>query len=385
MACGKQGNGVGEMTRKHPRLLVGLALAVLVAGMWTTPALAVPPLPSGFYGAVIDLGTGGSVPNGTPIVAKVGNLVVGQTNTFDFNGSQVYSLDVRGDDPVSPEKDGASPGEQITFAIFGVVAPQAAIWAGGVNVRLDLTRPAVAPSSPVGPGPVATPRPGPTATPIPLPTIIPEAQVTPVSKVKGDTTTIVQPIQQVRVQLDDKTTITVPPLAMPITTQMKARSVPEKDLPKPPKGKVRKALEIDLFDDKGVKIETIEIRRPIIIEVPLTKEDLADMGSDPNNIELHRYDESNKVWVKLNAEVDLVNNVIRGHLTHLSLFAVVVPAPVVQAQPTPTPAPSPTALLPAGGEVPGSSAWLLALAAGLAVLVFGFRLLKRGIDTAKIP
>ncbi len=385
------------MTERHSRLLAGLAVVLLLLGVWATPALAVLPLPSGFYGAVLDLSTGGPVPNGTAIVAKVGNLVVGQTSTFAFDGSQVYTLDVQGDDPDTPLKDGASAGDEITFAIFGVAVPQTGIWVGGTSVRLDLVRPPVAlPPPPAGqaPAPGPTPVPRPTATPIPLPTVISEAQITPVPKKEGETSTIVQPIQQLRVQLEDKTLITVPPLAMPITTQIKARSVPPKDLPKPPKGRVRKAVEIELFDDKGGKIESIEIRRPIIIEVPLTKEDLADMGDDPNNIELRRFDEGSQTWVKLNAEVDLVNSVIRGRLTHLSLFAVVVPVPVGQAAPTPvptpmptqmpTPNPTPTAALPTGGELPGSQVWLLALGSGLLALAVGFRLLKRAIDTVTI-
>lgn len=372
------------MDRRHSRLLTGLALAVVLAGVWTTPARAQPPLPAGFYGTVVDLGIGGPVPNGTPIVATVPHpvtglppLVVGQTSTFVFGGSSVYSLDVAGDNPDVPGKDGASPGDQITFKIFGVAASQTGTWTGGTSVRLDLARPPV--GAPPG-GPVATPLPGPTPTPIPMPTVIPEAQVTPMPRKDGDFAIIVQPTQQVKLELDDKTVITVPPLAMPITTQMKARSVTEGDLPQAPKGQLRKAIEIDLFDDKGGKIEFIEIRRPIIIEVPLTRDDLAAMGSDPNNMELRRFDEGSRTWVKLNAEVDLIRNVIRGRLTHLSLFAVVIPAPVAQVQPTPTAAPP-----SAGGEVPGSPAWLLALAAGLGVLLFGFHLLKRGIETARIP
>ncbi|MBI2919120.1 MAG: PKD domain-containing protein [Chloroflexi bacterium] len=222
------------------------------------------------------------------------------------------------------------------------------------------------------PPPTAIPTPVPTATPIPAPTVIPEAQVVPVPQVQGETAAIVQPTTGVRVVLEDNTVITVPPLAMPVTVQMKGRNLAEKDLPKlPTRGKVTKVVEIEVFDDKGVKIESVEIRLPITIEVPLSADDLAAIGDDPNNVELHRYDDGTKTWVKLASELDLARKVVRAQLRHLSLFAVVVPVPVTQAQPTPTAAPP-----SAGGEVPGGSAWLLALVIGLGILLFGYRVLR---------
>ncbi len=244
-----------------------------------------------------------------------------------------------------------------------------------------------------------TPTPAPPSTPMPAPKVVPEDKVVPVLKKEGETSTIVQPTKEVKVELEDKTAITVPPMALPATVQMKARSVPEKDLPKPPtSGKVRKALEIEVFDDKGVKIQSPEIRLPITIQVPLSADDMVAIGGNPNNVELHRYDDGTGAWVKLAADVDLVNKVIRANLRHLSLFAVVVPAPVAQVQPTPTPAPTPgatpqatptpaptpaatpqptpTAALPTGGAVPGSATWLVTILAGAALLLLGFRLLR---------
>ncbi|MBI2918215.1 MAG: fibronectin type III domain-containing protein [Chloroflexi bacterium] len=216
------------------------------------------------------------------------------------------------------------------------------------------------------------PQPQAAATPMPPSIVIPDDKVVLVPKREGETATIVQPTKEVTMELDDKTTITVPPQALSATAQMKARKVEEKDLPKPiTKGKVRKAMEIDLFDDKGAKVALPEIRLPITIEVPLTADDLAAIGGDPNNVELRRYDEGTGAWVKLATQADLPNKMIRAQLRHLSLFAVVVPAPVTQAQPTPTAAPP-----VAGGTVPGASAWLVIVLVGLGILLFGFRLLR---------
>ncbi|GEM_PF-1765089 len=195
--------------------------------------------------------------------------------------------------------------------------------------------------------PTATPMPTPappTPTPTPIPpTPNPETLVTPVPKRQGETTAIVVPSRESKLELEDRTVITVPPLTLPSTVQMKARAVPQAEVPKPPKGRVQKALEIELFDTKGAALGTVALSGSITIEVPLTAEDLAAIGTDPNNVELHRYDDGTGAWVKLAAAVDLVQKVVRAQLRHLSLFAVVVPAPVVQVAPTPTPAPTPTA------------------------------------------
>ncbi|MBI2919336.1 MAG: hypothetical protein HYY01_15285 [Chloroflexi bacterium] len=227
--------------------------------------------------------------------------------------------------------------------------------------------------------PQPTAAPAPTATPIPAPTVIPQAQVVPVPVKAGETLAIIQPDTEGKVELEDRTVITVPPLALGATAQMKARAVPEVELPKPlTRGKVTKAVEIEVFDDKGGKIESVEIRLPITIEVPLSADDLAAIGDDPNNVELHRYDEGLGVWVKLASELDLSKKVVRAQLRHLSLFAVVVPAPVAQVQPTPTAAPP-----SAGGQVPGASAWLVALVVGLGILLFGYRLLRGAREPIK--
>ncbi|MBI2919121.1 MAG: fibronectin type III domain-containing protein [Chloroflexi bacterium] len=230
-----------------------------------------------------------------------------------------------------------------------------------------------APTATPVPVPLATPTPIPTPTPVPpTPTPTPLPPVTPVAKKEGETTAVIRPMQQVKVELEDKTVITVPPAALPDTVQMKVRTVTEVELPKPvTRGKVRKAVEIEVFDDKAVKLGPTAILQPIVIEIPLSADDLAAIGDDPNNVELHRYEEGLGVWVKIGSELDLARKVVRAQLRHLSLFAVVVPAPVTQAQPTPTAAPP-----SAGGDVPGSSTWLVALVIGLGILLFGFRLLR---------
>ncbi|MBI2917726.1 MAG: Ig-like domain-containing protein [Chloroflexi bacterium] len=225
--------------------------------------------------------------------------------------------------------------------------------------------------------PTATPTLVPTATPTPTPTPPLEAQVTPVPTVTGTSSAVVDPTQETRVELEDKTTVVVPPGALSTPVQITARSVPPAQIPAVPAamGHVRKAVEITLFDTQGAALGPTSLSAAITITVPLSQADIAAIGGDPNNAELYRFDTGSNTWIKLAAEVDLVTGVIRAQLRHLSLFAVVVPAPAVQPAPTPTP----TAAGPqAGSDMPsGTSLFTVLLLAAMA-LVVGMALLRRG-------
>ena len=114
-----------------------LAYALLIA---TVPSvLAVPPLPSSFYGTVKV--NGANVPTGTVISAWVNGVQYAQAAVGLYAGDTIYTLDVPGDDLATPEViEGGHEGDTIQFKIAGLQADQTGTWHTGTNVRLNLTR-----------------------------------------------------------------------------------------------------------------------------------------------------------------------------------------------------------------------------------------------------
>jgi hypothetical protein len=116
-----------------PVLTVGLLLISVLT------ALAVPPLPSSFYGTVkVD---GANVPVGTTVSAWINGVNYAETTVLPYNGDTVYSLDVPGDDPETPGVEGGISGDTVVFYIGDQLADQTASWQSGTNVELDLTHP----------------------------------------------------------------------------------------------------------------------------------------------------------------------------------------------------------------------------------------------------
>lgn len=101
-----------------------------------TEGVAVPPLPSSFYGSVRV--NGEAVPEGTVVRAMIEGQVYAEAQTVMVQGGSVYSLDVPGDDPETPERDGGVEGCLIQFKVGGVMATQTATWHSGTNVELDI-------------------------------------------------------------------------------------------------------------------------------------------------------------------------------------------------------------------------------------------------------
>jgi hypothetical protein len=163
-----------------------LAIITIIGSLFITiKSLAVPSLPSSFYGSVkVD---NGNVSDGTLVQALVGGQVYAEGYTQTYQGESVYSLDVKGDDTDTAAQDGGREGDTIQFKIGGVVADQTGVWHTGTNVMLNLTTTATEPVA----TPQETPTPYPTQTaivvvpPSPMATIIRLASLTP--------TTIVQP------------------------------------------------------------------------------------------------------------------------------------------------------------------------------------------------
>lgn len=155
--------------------LVSLIVSLLI----TLPALAVPTLPSSFYGSVKV--NNSNVPDGTSIQALIGGQVYAEGFTQTYEGGSVYSLDVKGDDTDTAAQDGGREGDTIQFKIGGALAGQTGVWHTGTNVMLNLT---TTTSEPIG-TPEATTTPYPTQTaitviqPSPMPTSTRQASVSP--------------------------------------------------------------------------------------------------------------------------------------------------------------------------------------------------------------
>lgn len=114
------------------------ALILWLAGL-LTPGLvrAFPPLPASFYGTVKV--SDANVPDGTLVRALIDGQVYAEARTQTYEGNTVYSVDVKGDDPATPEREGGSPEAVVTFEVGGVQAEQSGIWRSGTNVALHLT------------------------------------------------------------------------------------------------------------------------------------------------------------------------------------------------------------------------------------------------------
>jgi hypothetical protein len=82
--------------------------------------------------------SGEALPEGTVVRALVEGQVCAETQTVTFQGDAVYSLNVPGDDPETPERDGGVEGDLIRFEVGGVVVAQTATWHAGTNVELNV-------------------------------------------------------------------------------------------------------------------------------------------------------------------------------------------------------------------------------------------------------
>jgi hypothetical protein len=123
---------------KKFRMLTILILTLGVLVFNVKPALAFPPLPSGFYGTV-KIG-GVNVADGTVVSAKINGVTYATATVMIYQGDTVYSLDVPGDDTDAPGTiEGGVPGDTVVFFIGDMQATQTAPWQTGTNVSLNLT------------------------------------------------------------------------------------------------------------------------------------------------------------------------------------------------------------------------------------------------------
>ncbi len=127
--------------RRGIGLAAAVALTALPVLVTASPVIAVPPLPSAFYGTVTDVTSGGPAPVGLPVRAEVLGTVVASTATYSYLAETVYSLETIGDDADTADKEGGLPGESMAIIVGdGEVGETShtTTWQGGSNVRLDL-------------------------------------------------------------------------------------------------------------------------------------------------------------------------------------------------------------------------------------------------------
>ena len=118
-----------------------LSVLLLTTGMLfynVSTVLAFPPFPSSFFGTVkLD---GANVPAGTQVSAFINGVQYASSPYNLYDGNTVYSLNVPGDDPSTPDViEGGATGDSVFFYIGSTKADQTAPWGPGTNVNLNLT------------------------------------------------------------------------------------------------------------------------------------------------------------------------------------------------------------------------------------------------------
>ncbi len=169
--------------------LASLLTAGLLCLLITVPALAVPTLPSSFYGRITF--NGGNVPDGTLVRVLINGQSFAEGRSQTYQGGSVYSLDVRGDDTDTPAVDGGREGDVLHFEVAGAVADQTATWHSGTNVQVDLTVTSASGPAAAPPTPAPVPNQTPIAVAPPAPPAAPAEAATPATTSTGGINAIV--------------------------------------------------------------------------------------------------------------------------------------------------------------------------------------------------
>jgi len=118
------------------RVLRNLGIAAMILALCVVDVVAMPPLPSSFWGILTM--NGARVPLSAELTAHVDGVNCGRATIFLYMGTTYYSISVKGDDPDTPEKEGGREDDPIEFRLNGVPLATTARWHGGTNVRLDM-------------------------------------------------------------------------------------------------------------------------------------------------------------------------------------------------------------------------------------------------------
>ena len=181
-------------------------LICLISLLITIPVLAMPSMPSSFYGTVKV--NGSNVPDGTLVEALIGGQVYAKGYIQTYQSDSIYALDISGDDTDTTTQEGGREGETIQFKVGGVLANETGIWNSATNVNLNLnltdvvggmaepqtapspvptqtaitiTQPSPVPSQSSAAGPVPTQTNAPLTQAAPIPTQTPIGQIQPSS------------------------------------------------------------------------------------------------------------------------------------------------------------------------------------------------------------
>lgn len=120
------------------RTMITLLITLGILLISVSPVLAVPPLPSSFYGTV-KINTE-NVPGDALVTATINRVQYVYTTVQIYQGHTVYSLDIPGDDPsTTGVTEGGVTGDTIVFLINGVPGNETAVWQTGTNVIRNLT------------------------------------------------------------------------------------------------------------------------------------------------------------------------------------------------------------------------------------------------------
>jgi hypothetical protein len=161
-----------------------ICLLIICSAIFANPssALAIPALPSSFYGTVKL--NNANLPDGTVVQAFNGDLMIAEGYSQTYQSASVYTLNVPADNPDTSVIDGGREGDMITFKVGGIIATETGTWHSGTNVQLNLT--VTSASTPWAPQ--ATPTEPPTQTPI---VIIQPASQTRTPTLLASTTAII--------------------------------------------------------------------------------------------------------------------------------------------------------------------------------------------------
>lgn len=145
--------------------LVGvLCVALLLSRLGVEAA---PPRPASFWGTVRV--NGEFAPSFVTVEARIQGITYATKQVQIVGSEVVYAIDVPGDVPETPGKEGGTLGEIIQFWVSGLQCAQTQTWEEGKRARLDLTAtgtlPTLTPTSTASP--TATPTHTPAATSIP--------------------------------------------------------------------------------------------------------------------------------------------------------------------------------------------------------------------------
>lgn len=358
-------------------------LTLLIAvSLLTVPALADESAPSTiphvFYGQVYNV-DGSNAPAGSIIVASVAGSPAGTTTVTTAGQYGVGPQD--GDaEKFAVWNSTISPGDTITFSIYGVRALESAIYESGGFTNLTLTASAPPPTptpSPTGGG-GRGPSGGPVITPIPTPSV----PAGPVGQASLPLSATGEVSESVTIWTSDGVgSLTVGegthardasgnPLGEVTIARADAAGLP----PIPPGAAIGFALNCGPV---GATFDP-----PVTITYMLSEEEWERI-SDPATLSVMWYNPGTGEWQEVPATVDPATRTVTAQVSHFSLFALAwAAASPVEATTGPTGAapgeiPSgPGSEQPAGGGTP----WVL-LAAGILVvaggLAAGWYLLKK--------